>query len=202
MSSNLDCPYEPIVVISDTSIPELDDTQEKTDEEVSLNSEKKSKNLSPTRLPSFVWQYYQKVFDNKGVLIHIKCIHCEQKYGAKTSTGTLKDHFNKKHSKVQPGGVGSIEAAFNNSSQIHTKSKGDQHLDILNDIIDWVIIECQPFRIVDGPSFKKMIASLNPEFQAPSRQTLRKKIDIKYEQTKKIIINILQVNFIQFINYI
>jgi len=41
-----------------------------------------------------------------------------------------------------------------------------------------------------------MIASLNPEFQAPARQTLRKKIDIKYEQIQKIIINTLQVNFI------
>ena len=140
--------------------------------------------------------------DNKGILIHIKCIYCGQKYGAKTSTGTLNDHFKKKHSKVQPEGAGSIEAAFNNSSQARIKSKGDQYLDILNNIIDWIIIECQPFRVIDGPSFKKMIASLNPKFQAPSRQTLRKKIDIKYEQTKKTIINILQVNFIQFINYI
>jgi len=202
MSSNLDYSYEPIVIIPDTPLPELDDIQEKTDEEVSLGSEKKSKNLPPTRLPSCVWQYYEKVIDNKGILIHIKCIYCGQKYGAKTSTGTLNDHFKKKHSKVQPEGAGSIEAAFNNSSQARIKSKGDQYLDILNNIIDWVIIECQPFRVVDGPSFKKMIASLNPEFQAPSRQTLRKKIDIKYEQTKKTIINILQVNFIQFINYI
>jgi hypothetical protein len=202
MSSNLDYSYEPIVIIPDTPLPELDDIQEKTDEEVSLGSEKKSKNLPSTRSPNHVWQYYEKVVDNKGILIHIKCIYCGQKYGAKTSTGTLNDHFKKKHSKVQPEGAGSIEAAFNNSSQARIKSKGDQYLDILNNIIDWVIIECQPFRVVDGPSFKKMIASLNPKFQAPSRQTLRKKIDIKYEQTKKTIINILQVNFIQFINYI
>src|SRR5581483_9538590 len=164
MSGNLDCSYEPIVVIPDTPLPELDDTQEKTDEEVSLGSEKKSKNLPPTRAPSLVWQYYEKVNDNKGDLIHIKCIHCGQKYGAKTSTGTLNDHFKKKHSKVQPGGAGSIEAAFNNSSQTHTKSKADQYLNILNNMIDWVIIDCQPFRVVDGPSFKKIIA----EFQAPA----------------------------------
>lgn len=204
MSNLDDCPYEtgmePIVVIPDTPLPELNDTQEKTDEEVSLDSEKKSKNLPPTRTPSLVWQYYDKVNDDKGVLIHIKCIYCGQKYGAKTSTGTLNDHFKRKHSKVQPGGAGSIEAAFNNSSQTHIKSKVDQHLDILNNIVDWVIMECQAFRIVDGPTFKKMIASLNSEFQVPSRQTLRKKIGLKYEQTKKFIINIFQVIFIQFIN--
>ena len=194
--SNLDCSYEtglePIVLIPDTPLPE-ENIQERTDEELSLDSEKKSKNLPPTRTPSLVWQYYEKVNDDKGVLIHIKCIYCGQKYGVKTSTGTLNDHFKKKHSKVQPGGAGSIEAAFNNSSHTQTKSKVDQHLDILNNIVDWVIMECQPFRVVDGPKFKKMIASLNPEFKAPSRQTVRKKIGIKYEQTKKTIINMLQV---------
>jgi hypothetical protein len=54
MSSNLDYSYEPIVIIPDTPLPELDDIQEKTDEEVSLGSEKKSKNLPPTCLPSHI----------------------------------------------------------------------------------------------------------------------------------------------------
>jgi len=62
--SNLEDSYEaemePIILI-----PELDDTQ-KTDEEVSLNSEKKSKNLPPIRAPSLVWQHYEKVTDDKG----------------------------------------------------------------------------------------------------------------------------------------
>ena len=40
MSSNLDYSYEPIVIIPNTPLPELDDIQEKTDEEVSLGSEK------------------------------------------------------------------------------------------------------------------------------------------------------------------
>ena len=76
--SNLDCSYEtemePIVLIPDNPLPE-DNTQEKTDEEVSLDSEKKSKNLPPTHTPSLVWQYYEKVNDDKGSLMHIKCIY-------------------------------------------------------------------------------------------------------------------------------
>jgi len=46
---------------------------------------------------------------------------------------------------------------------------------------------------VDSSSFKELIASLNPEFQVPSRQTLHKKIVNKYEQNKKIIIKLIQV---------
>ena len=72
--------------------------------------------------------------------------------------------------------------------------QGENHLDILNNLVNWVIMECQAFRVVDSPFFKELIASLNPEFQVPSRQTLRKKIGNKYEQNKKIIIKMFQVN--------
>jgi len=188
--SNLDGSYEtemdPIILI-----PELDvDDTQKTDEEVSLNSEKKQKNLPPTRAPSIVWQYYEKVTDDKGVVMHVKCNFCDQKYGVKTSTRTLNDHFKKKHFKIQPGRAGSIEAAFNNS-QTHTKLQGANNLD---NLVNWVIEECQAFRVVDSSSFRIFVTGLNSEFQAPSRQTLRKKIDNRYEQNKKIVIKMFQVN--------
>jgi hypothetical protein len=184
---------EPIVLIPFNPVIELDDTQGKTDEEVSLVSEKKSNNLPPTRSPSLAWQYYKKVTDDKDVLVNVKCIFCGQKYGAKTSTGTLNDHYKRKHFKIQPGGAGSIEVAFSNS-QTHSKSHGD-YSDILNNLINWVIMDCQAFRVVDS-SFKRFMTSLNPGFQVPSRQFLRKKIDTRYEQSKKTILNIFQVNFI------
>ncbi|CAG8533743.1 zinc finger BED domain-containing protein RICESLEEPER 2-like [Rhizophagus irregularis DAOM 181602=DAOM 197198] len=154
--------------------PELGDISitdiQKTDEEVSLNSEKKSNspNLLPVRAPSLVWQYYKKVIDDKGVVLYVKCNFCDQKYSAKTSTGTFNDHFKRKHSKIQPKGAGSIEAAFNNS-QTRTTLQGKNHLDILDNLINWVIMKCQAFRVVDSPSFKELIASLNPEFQVPSQ---------------------------------
>lgn len=176
---------EPIIQI-------FDDAQEKTDEEISLHSlEKKSKNLPPTRSPSSVWQHYEKIFDNKGDCINIKCSYCDQKYSSKSSTTTLNDHWKKKHSKVQPGGVGSIEAAFNNKSR---PTREREYPEILDNLVNWVIADCQPFRVVDGLYFKEFITSLNPRFQIPSRQTIRKKIDNKYGQYKKDIIKMLQVN--------
>lgn len=182
---------EPIIRIM---VDDDNNTHEKTDEEISLHLEKKSKNVPPSRLPSTVWQHYEKIFDDNGNCISIKCNYCDQKYSSKSSTTTLNDHWKKKHSKVQPGGVGSIEAAFNNNCQSHTKLQGEEYLDILNNLIDWVIADCQPFRVVDDLHFKEFITSLNPRFQIPSRQTLRKKIGEKYEQYKKNIIKKLQVN--------
>ena len=56
-------------------IPESDYTQ-KTDKEISLSSEKKSKNLPSTCTLSIIWQHYEKVTDDKGVVMHIKCNFC------------------------------------------------------------------------------------------------------------------------------
>lgn len=136
-----------------------DNEQEgKTDEEVSLNSsEKKSTNLPPARAPSTVWQHYERIYDNEGVHIHTKCNYCDQKYSIKCSTTTLNDHWKRKHLKIQPGGVGSIEAAFDNE----TKLQPEDHLNSLNKLVNWVIVECQPFRVVESVSFREFIASLN-----------------------------------------
>ncbi|GBC30316.2 zinc finger BED domain-containing protein RICESLEEPER 2-like [Rhizophagus irregularis DAOM 181602=DAOM 197198] len=98
------------------------------------------------------------------------------------------------HSKVQPGGAGSIEVAFSRAQTTYAKLQGKEYLDILNNLINWVIADCQPFRVVDNLHFKKFITSLNPRFQIFSRQTLRKKIGEKYGQYKKDIIKLFQEN--------
>src|SRR5437764_12514404 len=78
---------EPIVRIF---VDDDNNTHERTDEEISLHSEKKSKNVPPTRLPSTVWQYYEKIFDDNGNCVNIKCNYCDQKYSSKSSTTTLE----------------------------------------------------------------------------------------------------------------
>lgn len=185
---------EPIVLIN------VDDDEyiqkEKTDEEISLHSLEKKLNIPPTRVPSTVWQHFEKIVDDNGNRISIKCNYCNLQYSPKSSTTTLNDHWEKKHSKVQPEGKGSIEAAFSKAQTTYTKLQGEEYLDILNNLINWVIADCQPFRVVDNIHFKEFITSLNPRFQIPSRQTLRKKIGDKYKQYKKDVIKLLQVNFI------
>ena len=178
----------PIIELNPIQISD-DHLQEKTDEEMSLISLEKSKNLPPTRSPSSVWEHYEKIFDDKDIFIHIACKYCNQKYSLKSSTTTLKDHWKKKHSKIQPGGVGSIELAFSNSTKLQEKEQSD----ILDNLVNWVIADCQPFRVVDNLFFKEFITSLNPKFQIPTRQTLKKKIENKYDQYKKNIIKMFQV---------
>ncbi|GET55058.1 hypothetical protein GLOIN_2v1779947 [Rhizophagus irregularis DAOM 181602=DAOM 197198] len=117
---------DPIVNL-ELTIPIIDDDDKKTDYEISLSSEKKkSANLPPVHTPS-------------------------TRYSKNCSTTTLNDHRKRKHLKIQPGGVGSIEAAFNNAS--NTQSQAEDHADILDKLVNWVIDDCQPFKVVDGVLF-------------------------------------------------
>jgi BED zinc finger len=165
--------------------------ERKADDEISIDSFKKPKSIPPPRQASSVWNYFEKIFDDNSALISIKCIHCGQKYSSKSSTTTLNDHLKRRHSNVQP--------EKDKSQQTHQMSS-QEYSDILNNFINWVVMDCQPFRVVDNPSFRGLIFSLNSEFKVPSRQTLRKKIDDKYEEYKKKIIKIFQVKF-YFINF-
>ena len=148
-----------------------------------------NRKIPPIRVPSLVWQHFEKILDDNGVHLNTKCNYCNQKYSAKCSTTTLNDHWKSKHSNIQPGGIGSIEIAFNNSKK-KAKSQGE---DSLSKLINWIIVECQPFRVVDSDLFKDFINSLNSGFQVPARQTVRKKIDDKYTSYKNNIIKMFQV---------
>ncbi|CAB5362785.1 unnamed protein product [Rhizophagus irregularis] len=135
---------DPIVNL-ELTIPIIDDDDKKTDYEISLSSEKKkSANLPPVRTPSTVWQHYEKVDDN-GVHVYTKCKYCDKRYSKNCSTTTLNNHWKRKHLKIQPGGVGSIEVAFNNAS--NTQSQAEDHADILDKLVNWVIDDCQPFKV-------------------------------------------------------
>jgi hypothetical protein len=178
-------------------IIDVDVEQErKTDEEVSLgSSEKKLTNLPPVRAPSTVWQHYERIYNNEGVHIHTKCNYCNQKYSIKCSTSTLNDHWKRKHLKIQPGGVGSIEVAFDNARS-QPKLQSEDHLDSLDKLVNWIITECQPFRVVESDSFQEFVASLDSEFHIPSRHTIRNKIDKKYTHYRNNVIKLFQVNFL------
>lgn len=176
----------------DVEILEGDVEEQRTDEEMSFNSSEIKRNVGSIRAPSIVWQHFEKIFNDSGIHSQTKCNYCGQSYSSKCSTTTLNDHWKSKHSKIQPGGTGSIEMAFNNSEK-QVKSKGDQPLDHLNRLTNWVILEYQPFRVVDSSSFKEFINGLNPGFKVPSRQTLRNKIDDKYIHYKNGIIKMFQV---------
>jgi hypothetical protein len=179
----------PVIIIDEN--PVIEENIHECDKNVN-SLEKVEKKSPPVRPPSVVWQHYEKIFD-EGIHIHTKCNYCNQKYSTKYSTTTLNDHFKKNHKKIQPQKEGSIEAAFANSQLSTYNLRGQEHLDLSNKLINWIIVECLPFRTVESSSFCEFIKALNPNFQVLSRRTLRSKIIDKYIKYKNNIIKMFQV---------
>jgi BED zinc finger len=151
---------------------------------------------STIKTQSIAWQYFNKVYDEKGKHIQSKCKYCIQIYSKGTSTTILKEHWAKYHSKIQPGSIGSLEASFGFSVSKPKLQKED----IMEKLINWIIMDNQPFQVVDNTYFKELINILNPGFQIPSRNTIKDKIYKKFTEYKQKLINILQVIFLKYFN--
>ena len=61
-------------------------------------------------------------------------------------------------------------------------------------LVNWVIVDQQPFTIVDNSSFRKFMSSVQPRYKLPSRYTLKEMIVSKFEMAQKEICNYFQLS--------
>jgi len=64
--------------------------------------------------------------------------------------------------------------------------QGEEYSDILNNLVDWVIADCQPFRVVDSSYFKEFITSLNLDSKFLYAKLFAKKLVTNMNNIKKI----------------
>lgn len=57
--------------------------------------------------------------------------------------------------------------------------------DIRKAIAEFIIIDQQPFRVVEGEGFKRLMAKALPKFQLPSRVTVARHCLRIYQEEKK-----------------
>jgi hAT family C-terminal dimerisation region/Domain of unknown function (DUF4413) len=60
--------------------------------------------------------------------------------------------------------------------------------------INWIVIDQQPFTIVNNLSFKKFMSSVQPKYKLPSRNTLKEMIMKKFETVQTEVLNYLQLS--------
>ncbi|CAI2190567.1 12067_t:CDS:2, partial [Funneliformis geosporum] len=60
-------------------------------------------------------------------------------------------------------------------------------------LVNWVIIDQQPFTLVENQSFKKFILEIQPRYKLPSQFTLKNMITSKFEIARVEICNYLQL---------
>ena len=53
-------------------------------------------------------------------------------------------------------------------------------------------MDLQPFKVVEGEAFRKMVLKLDPQYQVPSRETVKKAIKKSFEDRKTIVKNFIK----------
>uniref|UniRef100_A0AAV2K449 Hermes trasposase DNA-binding domain-containing protein n=1 Tax=Knipowitschia caucasica TaxID=637954 RepID=A0AAV2K449_KNICA len=67
-------------------------------------------------------------------------------------------------------------------------------VDLTEALVDMVIEDSQPFSIVEGTGFRKLVKALAPSCVLPTRQTLKAMVEKRYREAKdKAKVDILQV---------
>lgn len=125
---------------------------------------------------SEIWKHYK---EEKG---WICCILCSKKYSPNSSTGTLKTHYLKSHTKPQSNSEDRIEKKISDYFQTNFSQK------IANEkLLKWVIRSNQPLSLIEEVEFLEFCSHLNERFTVPCRQTLKKNLEELYLKKKEEI---------------
>lgn len=106
---------------------------------------------------------------------------------AKNSTTTLERHLKAKHHDIY---IEFVEQKDNNIEPWLTEKQNAKHEILVN----WIILDQQPFTIVDNLNFQKFISSIQPRYKLPIRHTLKKMILSKFKTARVEICNYLQLS--------
>src|SRR5215213_4196987 len=130
---------------------------------------------------SDIWQHFNS---DKN---HSICKYCKKTYSKSTSTTILRRHYEKYHKKK-------INKTKQTTLQFSTSTSHPDEImqDKTSSIIEWIVLDLQPFSVVESESFIKLINKLDPHYRLPSRHTIKRLIINEFEERRKVIINLFQ----------
>ncbi|KAH1190223.1 Zinc finger BED domain-containing protein RICESLEEPER 3 [Glycine max] len=149
------------------------------------------------RLISIVWNHFDKIKTVDGQ-DKAQCKYCRNFLGGVPKNGTkhLHAHMEK-----------CIQKRLHDKGKVHTflipkVTQGRQELDARSyneenarkDLVCVIIMHEYPLSIVNHVGFRRFLATLQPQFQCPSRNTIKKKIFNVYDFEKSIVMKLLDTN--------
>ncbi|XP_077350555.1 E3 SUMO-protein ligase ZBED1-like isoform X1 [Festucalex cinctus] len=112
-----------------------------------------------------VWEHFEQISPQK-----VKCLVCSKVLSYNNNnTSTMLRHFRVLHG--------------NEETNQAEPSSADK-VDLAELLLDMVIEDSQPFTLVDGSGFKKLMKALAPSYILPTRQTLKAMVEKRYKETK------------------
>ena len=132
-----------------------DNNNENTDEDIQ-NPAEPDDDIQGEKKASDVWQHFDNNEDNS------TCKYCKKTYSKNTSTTILRRHYEKNHKKK-------INKTKQTTLQFSTSTPHPDEImcDKTSSIIEWIILDLQPFSVVESESFIKLINKLDPYYRLP-----------------------------------
>ncbi|KAE8728421.1 hypothetical protein F3Y22_tig00004457pilonHSYRG00061 [Hibiscus syriacus] len=155
-----------------------------------------SSECTSSKLKSMVWDHFKKEkINNEWKAI---CNHCKNKFNGESKNGTshLRDHIKRCKKRVQ--------VDIRQQVLIANQKKSDGKLTIgafsfnqdvaRKELSKMIIMHEYPLSIVDHSQFRKYCSSLQPMFEMPTRNTIKRDILDLYEKEKRNMLSKLEAN--------
>ncbi|CAB4431752.1 unnamed protein product [Rhizophagus irregularis] len=149
-----------------------DDDRGNDDNEGGDNDDSTKKTNEQRSKVSNVWNFVDKVSR--------KCSCCSKIFNKKTGTSSIRTHLKSHGIKLEKEKQTTLDS-FVKSTQSDKKFA----------IIDWIVLDMQPFKMVEGSAFRNMISKFDPKHKLPTRNTVKnlvvKLFNKRRENIKKYI---------------
>jgi Protein of unknown function (DUF 659) len=106
-----------------------------------------------------------------------ECPSCGKIFGSKTGTSSIRSHL-QNHGLLLVKEQTNLD---NNSKNKYSRSEKMQA------VIEWIVLDIQPFKVVEGDSFRKMVSRFDPVYQIPTRNTIKKFIKKSFDRRRNKI---------------
>ena len=150
-----------------------------------ITTDDSEQQVKKSRLCHPIWQYLSWNTDKT----HITCNLCQQQYSHKMGISTIKGHYITNHKDEW-----TIIEQQRTIKPVEKYGKKDiktiLHINSL--FFQWIICDQQSFSIVENNDFIAFVATLDPRYKLPSRQTVSTKIQWIYKrqcETLKVYFN-------------
>src|SRR6266511_4994690 len=163
---------------------EIDDIINLIDEEVNEeevndddndNNDKKDDKKKSTKAD--VWDYVDTITR--------RCPFCGKVFKDSTGTSSIRSHLKNHGVSFEKETQTTLDNYVKrHSSEIQAKKT--------QTVIEWIVLDMQPFKVVEGEAFHKMISILDPQYQIPGRGTVKNIILKQFEKRRELIKNFIK----------
>ena len=149
------------------------------------------------KLKSVVWEHFEKIkVDGK---YKAKCNYCKKLLGGETKNGTKHLHHHTNiciQKKALAKGKGGQKTLFSkiSSGKKELACGAYNEENAKRELATMIILHEYPLSIVDHIGFIRFVTTIQPLFQLPSRNTIKKEILGIYEHEKQVVMKLIDTN--------